>query len=322
MKHTVPDMGAIDDSSCPGKSDSDEPAELPLLPDRIENWGEFRATILSAARHSVAHIGAAACLDLSPKVEDILAAVLRGHMVRLYKFFDAYVVLLENNRRDPATSLCRTMMEILVNLDFILSSDDPPLRARAFVARSVDFMLEPTAYLSDQILRPADPSDISDEEFEEFSQSVMPLVDLQSKAAGVLQRSGLISTDEHDARACLDGACRELLKSWPRSIRQRATGPLALNIYHKWFEPFSLSVHPNWVKMEEQDLWRGDGTAAQLESVFSDENEILDPFGWTVATAARYAEIMDGREAHRVAERLESILGYVTAASELMHREY
>ncbi len=295
---------------------------LTSLPERVDDWSTFRQLLLETARYAVGCIEAAAGLGFPPNVDPIEKAVVRAHMVRIGKLLDAYVALLETGRTDSAPALGRTMMEAVINLEYLLNADDVAAASRGFICRSVEFLLKPVRYHEEQIEAPERPEQASEGEIEAFMRSISPLVDLQVAASMILLRAGLIGEGE-DARGYLQSSAgKASLKAWPSGIASRAQGDTARAIYNIWFANGSLTTHLNWSTLEQQDLWTIDDYSANCGNSILETRDAIEVPTWCVNTARRFAHMLSGNpEASALEHELQLVEDWFLAADQLERSE-
>jgi len=296
---------------------------LAPLPERITDWSTFRQLLLEMARHAVYRLEAVARLEFAPYVDSIEKAVVRAHMVRIYKSLDAYVALLEIGRTDSAPALGRTMMEAVINLEYLLNADDVAAVSRAFICRSVEFLLKPIDYFEGQVTVPENPDHPSDVEIEAFLKSIAPMVDLGVTASMIVQRAGLVESGQ-DARDFLQSSAgKAYLHAWPKSIAGRAQTDTARAIYNIWFANGSLTTHLNWSTLEQQDLWTHEDNAAKCENSILDERDVIEAPTWCINTALRFAHMFAGNEEASALEReLQTLEDWFLAADQLKRSEF
>jgi len=296
--------------------------DLPVLADSIENWEDFRSELIRAARTATAYVGDAARMSFPRGVDEVERAVVRAHMVRLYKLLDGYVTLLEQGRRDVAPVLCRTMMEIIINLEYLLNGQNAARLSRAFVCRSADHLLKPLKYLQFQIVLPEDRENPSEEDIEAVVGSIGPIIELGSTAAGMLQWAGLVGDGDLAEDYLASDEAQAYLSDWPWSISGRVQTETAQAIFNVWFSRYSLTTHPNWMTLESQDIWMGDGGSARLEDSIPEIEDLADPPAWCIDTALRFAALVDSGQSVQLRRDLIYLKDYFLGAVDLNRCEF
>ena len=292
---------------------------LPELPARMRSWPAYRRRLVSAASAACPLLDVACRLPFPNDFDDLTSRVLRGHLVRGCKLYDATVALHKTGRGDVAHNLTRGLMELLINMDYLLHAPDKSAASRGFVCRSVSHLLRPVAYLEKQVAIPEDVRHPTREDLEAWGRGIRPIIDLETEAAGLLDRAGLLEKDQRAQEFLTSEMARELTLAWPASVKARATTPLAQTIYNVWFAESCVTLHANWKIMERHDLSMGDSYKPDLRWFFDNPDNLV---GVTVVTLIGFAEqllLIGGDEAKEVAEKLATIVAWVARADATWH---
>lgn len=181
------------------------PPTIPDLPERIDDEDGFYL-VLATARASLPYVGAAAEAALPDDVEPLVRGVISAHMARLYKLFDSILTLVQARQWSAAAVLTRSLVEIVINLDFLVTSPDRStigLRCRGFVCRSALQLQQPLPYFEDRVVAPENRESPTDEQLKAFIDSVRPVVRINGDVNYMLIKAGLIdtaTTEGHSSR--------------------------------------------------------------------------------------------------------------------------
>ena len=267
--------------------------------------------VQEVAQDALVRIEAVAQLSPPPQADPVARLVAVTHMVRLHKILDALLALQETGRFDAAPALSRTLIELVINIDFLFTAPDMGLAARGFVCRSVLERLKPLPYFEERVEVPADKSSPSEDEMKAFIDSVRPLVRARGDADLALARAGL-GEDQKRIDVLSDPATTAVLESWPAKIYERAKdSEPRLSLYKDWFARFSLTTHPNWVVMHEQDVSRPDDGASIVNS-YPNPLDIIIPTTWSLAAAGKFARSVEGGGPY--VEAIDAYLVFFTRA--------
>jgi hypothetical protein len=298
------------------EEDPSAPLSLPDLPERITDNEEFLATVSDVARDCSQSIRAAAELSIPDGVDPVTCLVVSSHMVRLYKIFDAILSLHETGRFDAAPALSRTLIELVINMDFIQRAPDVDAAARGFVLHSVRERLNPLEHFEDRVKVPSDHSAPSDAEMRSFIASIRPVVRAKGEASIALARAAMDNDSGDPAWVFDKSVVGEYLNAWPSKIYERAKGTdVTLGLYKDWFARYSLATHANWVVMHEQDLLRPDDRPSTLNS-YPNPLNVVDPASWALAAALRFARGLPGSD--QLVLDLEQYLQFFVQAASLV----
>lgn len=96
------------------------PLHLPELDREKSSEDNFMGDLVEGANFVNQYLVLAAGIVPTASLSKIEGGTLTGHMVRLFKLYDTYLLLIVNNRAEPAFVIQRPMAETLINLRFLL----------------------------------------------------------------------------------------------------------------------------------------------------------------------------------------------------------
>lgn len=292
---------------------------LPKLPAQIHNFRTFQRHLVSAAAAACPLLEAACQIPLAHDFDDLTSRVLRGHLVRGWKLYDATVALYKRGKGDVAHNLTRGLMELLINMDYLLHAPDRYAAARGFVCRSASHLLQPIAYLEKQVAIPEDVNNPTTHDRDEWARSIGPSVDLEAKATWLLSQAGVLRENQQAQEFLKSDRAGTLTSAWPASVKERAMTPMAQDIYNVWYAKSCLTLHLNWEIMKWQDLQLGDRYEPDSRWFFDDSEDLIEVTEVTLAVFTEQLLALGGDEATELAEGLATIVAWFVRAQATMH---